>query len=79
VARRFAFRSGSVPEVIEEGVTGFIVETGEEAVQAVKLLSRVDHREVRRVFERRFTARRMAEDYVRHYRQLLGTEVFSAA
>jgi glycosyltransferase involved in cell wall biosynthesis len=67
-----AFRSGSVPEVIEDGVSGFIVETEEEAVEAVKRLSALDRQEVRRAFERRFTARRMAEDYVRHYRQLLG-------
>jgi len=66
-----AFRSGSVPEVIEDGVSGFIVETEEEAVQAVKRLSALDRREVRRAFERRFTARRMAEDYVRHYQQLM--------
>jgi glycosyltransferase involved in cell wall biosynthesis len=66
-----AFRSGSVPEVIEDGVSGFIVETEEEAVQAVKRLSALDRREVRRAFERRFTVRRMAEDYVRHYQKLL--------
>ena len=68
-----AFRSGSVPEVIEDGVSGFIVETEEEAVQAVKRLATLDRREVRRAFERRFTARRMAEDYIRYYRQLLGS------
>jgi glycosyltransferase involved in cell wall biosynthesis len=67
-----AFRAGSVPEVIEEGVTGFIAETEEEAVQAVKRLSALDRREVRRAFERRFTAHRMAEDYIRYYQQLLG-------
>src|SRR5215203_181803 len=66
-----AFRSGSVPEVIENGVSGFIVETEQTAVQAVKRLSALDPREVRRSFERRLTARRMADDYVRHYRQLM--------
>jgi hypothetical protein len=40
-------------------------------VQAVKRVSALDRREVRRAFERRFTARRMAEDYLRHYRQVL--------
>jgi glycosyltransferase involved in cell wall biosynthesis len=66
-----AFRSGSVPEVIEDGVSGFIVESEEEAVQAVKRVSSLDRREVRRAFERRFTARRMAQDHLRHYRQVL--------
>ena len=62
-----AFRRGSVPEVIEEGVTGFIVDNEGEALQAIKRLPDLDRRRVRDGFERRFTARRMAEDYVRHY------------
>jgi glycosyltransferase involved in cell wall biosynthesis len=66
-----AFPSGSVPEVIEDGVNGFIVESEDEAVEAVKRISSLDRREVRRSFERRFTAPRMAEDYVRLYQQLL--------
>jgi glycosyltransferase involved in cell wall biosynthesis len=68
-----AFRSGSVPEVIEDGVTGFVVETEEEATDVIRnRLPKLDRRQVREGFERRFTARRMAEDYVRHYRQLAG-------
>jgi glycosyltransferase involved in cell wall biosynthesis len=51
-----AFPSGSVPEVIEDGVNGFIVESEDEAVRAVKRISSLDRREVRRSFERRFTA-----------------------
>jgi glycosyltransferase involved in cell wall biosynthesis len=68
-----AFRSGSVPEVIEDGVTGFIVDSDEEAIEAIRhRLPKLDRRKVRAGFERRFTARRMAEDYVRHYQALAG-------
>ena len=67
-----AFRSGSVPEVIDDGVTGFIVESEEEAAEAiVHRLPRLDRRQVRARFEQRFTARRMAEEYVRQYQQLV--------
>jgi glycosyltransferase involved in cell wall biosynthesis len=67
-----AFRRGSVPEVLEHGVTGFIVDSETDAVQAIKRLPELDRRRVRAAFERRFTARRMAEDYVRHYQMLFG-------
>lgn len=66
-----AFRRGSVPEVIEDGVSGFVVDSEAEAIAAVKRLPELDRRRVREAFECRFTARRMAEDYVRHYRTLL--------
>jgi glycosyltransferase involved in cell wall biosynthesis len=65
-----AFRAGSVPEVIDDGVTGFIVDSEEEAVQAVRLVGKLSRRKIRRVFERRFTARRMADDYVDIYRKI---------
>lgn len=66
-----AFRSGSVPEVIEDGVTGFVVDSEEEAIETLRdRLPKLDRRKVREGFERRFTARRMAEDYVRHYEAL---------
>ena len=68
-----AFRSGSVPEVIEDGVTGFIVESEDEAIQAVKRAATLDRRKVRHAFEKRFTARRMAQDYLRYYEHLVGT------
>jgi glycosyltransferase involved in cell wall biosynthesis len=69
-----AFRSGSVPEVVEDGVTGFIVGSEEEAVETIRhRLPTLDRQKVREAFERRFTARRMAEDYVRHYEQLVGS------
>ncbi len=66
-----AYRAGSVPEVVEHGVTGFIVETEDEAVQAVKDIDQIDRRRVRARFEERFTANRMAAAYELHYRQLL--------
>ncbi len=67
-----AFSRGSVPEVIEEGVSGFIVDSEDDAVEAVNGLAKLDRRGVRAAFEGRFTARRMAEDYVRSYQMLLG-------
>ena len=66
-----AFRSGSVPEVIEDGVTGFIVDGRQEAVEALKRLKQLDRRQVRARFEQRFTSRRMAEQYVDQYQTLL--------
>ncbi|RMF45160.1 MAG: glycosyltransferase, partial [Deltaproteobacteria bacterium] len=67
-----AWRRGSVPEVMENGVTGFVVESLDEAVQAVKRVDGLDRRTCRAVFERRFSSRRMAEDYLYLYRRLLG-------
>jgi len=66
-----AMRRGSVPEVIEQGVTGFIVDTEEEAIAAVRRLPELDRNQVRRRFEARFTARRMAKDYLRLYERLI--------
>jgi glycosyltransferase involved in cell wall biosynthesis len=65
-----AFNRGSVPEVLDEGVTGFIVEDEAGAVAAVRRIGELDRRLVRRQFETRFTARRMAEDYLSVYRSL---------
>jgi glycosyltransferase involved in cell wall biosynthesis len=67
-----AFRGGSVPEVIDEGITGFIVESVEEAVEAVPAAERLDRARCRRVFEARFLASRMAADYVSVYGQVAG-------
>ncbi len=66
-----AYRSGSVPEVIEDGVTGFIVENEEEAVLAVNRLGELDRTKVRARFEERFSASRMAREYESCYRRLL--------
>jgi glycosyltransferase involved in cell wall biosynthesis len=67
-----AFNRGSVPEIVEDGLTGFIVEDVESAVAAVSRLPTLSRKAVRRRFEQRFTARRMAEDYVNVYRSLAG-------
>ena len=65
-----AFRRGSVPEVIDDGISGFIVDSEEEALAAIRRIGTLDRRAVRAAFERRFTARRMANDYLRHYQAL---------
>ncbi len=67
-----AFRSGSVPEVIEDGVTGFVVESVEEAVEAVRRAPQIDRASVRAAFESRFTVERMARDYLKIYASLPG-------
>jgi glycosyltransferase involved in cell wall biosynthesis len=69
-----AFRSGSVPEVVDHGVTGFIVDDEDEAVQAINRLGELDRREVRARFEQRFSAERMAQDYVGHYKTVAEAE-----
>ena len=66
-----AFRCGAVPEIVDEGITGLIVDTVEEAISAVPRLLALDRRAVRRRFEERFSSVRMARDYVRLYRSLL--------
>jgi glycosyltransferase involved in cell wall biosynthesis len=66
-----AFPSGSVPEILTDGQTGFIVNNDEEAVDAIACISDIERRGVRAEFERRFSARRMAEDYVRCYSDLV--------
>jgi glycosyltransferase involved in cell wall biosynthesis len=65
-----AFNRGSVPEVVDEGVTGFVVEDETSAVAAVSQLANVSREGVRQRFEERFTARRMATDYLQVYREL---------
>lgn len=66
-----AYRSGSVPEVVDDGVTGFIVDCEEEAVSAVSEVARLDRRNVRARFEQRFSAHRMAREYESQYRKLI--------
>src|SRR5215211_1877092 len=65
-----AYRSGSVPEVIDEGVTGFVVDGEAEAIQAVGRLGELDRHLVRARFEQRFTAQRMGREYLAHYEGL---------
>src|SRR5262249_31314058 len=66
-----AFRRGSVPEVVEHGVTGFVVDSIEDAVAAVPHALALDRREIRRRFEERFTVERMACDYVALYSEVI--------
>src|SRR6516165_7398377 len=66
-----AFNRGSVPEIVEDGLTGFIVERKEEAVAATDQLSRLSRGAIRWRFEERFTARRMAHEYLAVYRGLM--------
>jgi len=65
-----AFRQGSVPEIIDDGVTGRIVETVDEAIRLLPEALRFDRRRVRRRFEERFSSARMADEYVQIYRKL---------
>jgi glycosyltransferase involved in cell wall biosynthesis len=66
-----AFPCGSVPEVIEDGLTGRIVSTMDEAVQAVAEVRQLDRKAIRRRFEERFSATRMTKDYLRLYRAMI--------
>jgi glycosyltransferase involved in cell wall biosynthesis len=64
------WRNGSVPEVIDDGITGFVVNNIDEAVDAVRRVQWLDRGTCRHVFEQRFDARRMAQDYLQIYRGL---------
>jgi len=65
-----AYPLGSVPEVIEHGVTGFVVPDVEEAAKALKRIGDIDRRRCRQEFERRFTAERMTHDYLNIYERI---------
>jgi glycosyltransferase involved in cell wall biosynthesis len=62
-----AWRCGSAPEVVDEGVTGFVVDTEEDAAAAVRRAARLDRREIRRRFDRRFSSTAMARAYLDLY------------
>jgi glycosyltransferase involved in cell wall biosynthesis len=66
-----AYRRGSVPEILYDGVSGFIVENIEEAVKAVGRIGEIDRQTCRRYFDRNFTAKRMAHDYLNLYKRLM--------
>jgi len=72
-----AFRCGSVPEIVEDGVTGAIVDTMDEAIAALPAVIALDRKKVRQRFEQRFSATRMAKDYVDIYRLLVAKPVES--
>jgi glycosyltransferase involved in cell wall biosynthesis len=66
-----AYRGGAVPEIMEEGHTGFIVEELEDAVEAVQRVPELSRKRCREVFEQRFTVTRMARDYLQAYKRLI--------
>ena len=74
-----AWPNGSVPEVVEHGRTGLIVRSVEEAVAALPAIARLDRLAVRERFEERFSAERMARDYLAVYRALARHRVAAAA
>jgi len=67
-----AFRSGSTPEIIDDGVTGFLVDEVEAAAAAVARLAELDRAKVRARFEERFSIERVAKDYLKVYQALPG-------
>jgi glycosyltransferase involved in cell wall biosynthesis len=66
-----AFRRGSVPEIIDDGVSGYSVDTIDEAVQALRNVRGLDRSACRKKFEERFSAERMAQDYVDVYNSVI--------
>jgi glycosyltransferase involved in cell wall biosynthesis len=71
-----AYGSGSVPEIVEDGLTGFIVKDEIEASDAIRnRLGSLSRTRIRARFEERFTARRMANEYLEIYRKLVTNEV----
>jgi glycosyltransferase involved in cell wall biosynthesis len=70
-----AFRCGSVPEVIEPGVSGFVVDSVDAAAAMVQDVGELDRGAIRAAFEKRFTVERMATDYVALYKRLAGLDV----
>ena len=74
-----AWNCGSVSEVIDDGVTGFIVDSEEDALTAINRIHELDRRRVRAIFERRFTALAMAKRYVAVYARLLETQLLGRA
>ncbi len=69
-----AFSRGSMPEVIEDGKTGFLVGNVEEAIDALKQIPNIDRRDCRRRVENLFSQERMVKDYLKVYHQILGTK-----
>ena len=70
-----AWRNGSVPEVIKDGVSGVVVESMDEAIAAVETCKAMSREGVRRYFETRFTASVMARSYVAAYESLLAGDL----
>jgi glycosyltransferase involved in cell wall biosynthesis len=68
-----AYNRGAVSEVVEHGLTGFVVEDADSAVRAIAKISQLSRPGIRKRFEERFTARRMATDYLAVYQELIDT------
>jgi glycosyltransferase involved in cell wall biosynthesis len=62
---------GSFPEIITHGVTGFLCRTQSDMIEAIGQLHQIDRRQCRRVFDERFTAERMVQDYLKTYRHVI--------
>jgi len=73
-----AYNNGSVPEIINEGTTGYIVNSIDEAARAVRKLPETDRKRTRAVFEKRFSAERMIKDYIGIYESMLKDRVIKS-
>jgi glycosyltransferase involved in cell wall biosynthesis len=73
-----AFRGGSVAEVLEHGVSGFIVDSEDEAVEAVHRIDTLDRRMCRAIFDQRFSVARMAAQYVSVYERIMAQDHFDS-
>jgi glycosyltransferase involved in cell wall biosynthesis len=69
-----AYPHGSVPEIVDDGISGFLVHDQEEATRAVARISEIDRKGCRKRFEERFTARRMTQDYLALYERLVNRQ-----
>ncbi|MEW6632833.1 MAG: glycosyltransferase family 4 protein [Pseudomonadota bacterium] len=74
-----AWNCGAQPEIVDPAVTGFVVDSVDSAVAAMPALLKLDRRQVRAVFEKRFSAQRMARDYLAAYMRLIDTRVARAS
>jgi glycosyltransferase involved in cell wall biosynthesis len=75
-----AYRRGSIPEIIDDGVTGFVCDHLGKMANAVERVSLLDRHRCRQAFEERFTVERMVQDYLKVYEHLIGdTEAFAVA
>ena len=71
-----AFNCGAVPEIVEDGVTGFVVKSAEEAVAAIGRMKLLNRLRIRHICERRFSATAMAKRYLDVYARLVGGSAF---
>jgi glycosyltransferase involved in cell wall biosynthesis len=74
-----AWKNGSVPEIIDHGVSGFIVQSVEEAVKALRNISSVDRSKVRQIFESRFSSKVMTDNYLELYEDIKNVKSISEA